>query len=694
MQKFLLFGFLFFCLSATAQTKVNLAQFNKKGASKAKISNNLLTLNWPGAANNEGQLVLDLHQGKPLFKQINLIENKKSYTIATALDPLFVLTIGKRTLDPKSAGWDVFFDKVPERPFKSYNVVLNKKNVSLKSAGIQTIIRIDGVEASTFKGALEITVYEGSLLFNVAAVMSTKADSTAIIYDAGLLSTTKTWDNISWADTNDQFQTKPVNQTDTVNKLKVKYRTIIGNTKSGSLAVFPAPHQYFYPLDEAFNLKFTWYGNNYQNLAKGFGLGIRQDFYGDKRFVPWFNAPPKTLQRLNFFCFIGNKGANEVLQQVKKFTNDDQYVKLPGYKTMQSHFHNEFIMQTVLAGKPIPEKPEFVDVFKKLGVDVVHLGEFHYTAHPQGPDSLRLEELKALFEQCNRLSDEDFLLLPGEEPNEFFGGHWMQFFPKPVYWIMSRKPSQKFMTDSVGFGKIYRIGNKEEMLKLLELENGFAWTAHARTKGSTFYPDKYKNEKFFKSDRFFGAAWKNIPADLSVPTLSRRVLDLMDDTNNWGLKKHYIGESDLFTITHENEMYAHSNINYLEMNTLPNFNDGWQPVLNAMGEDKFFTSTGEVLLPGFSVNGKTSGETAKLKADGLATINIAPSWTFPLNFIDVISGDGKSVYHHKINMNNKKAFGSEQLSFDLNLKNRKWVRIEAWDVAVNGAFTQTIWLNN
>ncbi|MCH5720746.1 hypothetical protein [Niabella hibiscisoli] len=34
------------------------------------------------------------------------------------------------------------------------------------------------------------------------------------------------------------------------------------------------------------------------------------------------------------------------------------------------------------------------------------------------------------------------------------------------------------------------------MLKLLEQEKGLAWVAHARTKGSTGYPDKYKDEAF------------------------------------------------------------------------------------------------------------------------------------------------------------------------------------------------------
>lgn len=466
----------------------------------------------------------------------------------------------------------------------------------------------------------------------------------------------------------------------------------MGTGSKGTLALFPAPHQYFYPLDEAFNLKFTWLGKNYRSLISDYGIGIRQDLNGDQRFVPWFNAPPNTQQRLNFFCLLSTNAPEQTLSQVKQFTHDDAYVPLPGYKTMSSHFHNEFIMNVVLANKPVPERPTFVDVFKNTGIDIVHLGEFHYTAHPKGPDEQRLVELKALFDQCKRLSTDKFLLLPGEEPNEFFGGHWLAFFPKPVYWIMSRKPEMPFVTEDAKLGKVYRIGDKTDMLKLLELENGLAWTAHARTKGSTGYPDKYKEEAFFKSDRFFGAAWKNIPGELSESRLSKRVLDLMDDMANWGLKKHVIAEADLFTVEPENEMYAHLNVNYLQLDKLPNYNNGWQPILDAMQQGKFFVTTGEVLLPKFTVNGRKSGETAALPQSGKATIALEVNWTFPLTFAEIISGDGTQVYREKIDLTTTEAFGKKLYTFKTNLQNRKWVRVEVWDAAVNGAFTQQVWL--
>ncbi len=686
-------GFLLICFSAAEaqQFPISLKDFSTKSGVKVASAKNIVTVTWPAGNTSEGSLKFNMQNGKPLFGKIALISGGKSKTIIQNIDPQFILSIGKRDLISQN-GWNIFFDKVPLKPHRSYKINLQKKSIRVKTLGSRTIITIAKLEAPGFEGDLEITLYNGQPLFNVAAVVSTPIDSTAILYDAGLVSQGQSAKTVAWSDVYQQMQTGSPFASDTTHNLTVKYRTIIAENPSGSIAVFPAPHQYFYPLDEAFNLKFVWYGNNYRHLLPGFGFGIRQDLYGDKRYVPWFNSPPGSKQRLNFFCLLSTKTAVDLLSAVKKYTHNDSYKPLAGYKTMSSHFHNEFISNVVLAGKPVPDSPAFIKVFKDLGVNIVHLAEFHGTGHPRGPDEQRLLELKTLFEQCKRLSSSGFLLLPGEEPNEFFGGHWLEFFPKPVYWIMSRKAGTPFLTTDEAHGKIYHIGSKEDMFTLLKDENGFAWTAHARTKGSTGFPDAYKDEAFYKSDRFLGAAWKALPADLSQPKLGKRVFDLMDDMNNWGLHKKVLAESDIFSITPENEMYAHVNVNYLQMNQLPKFENGWQPILDVLQNGKFFSSTGEVLLPEFTVNYSFSGETIKLPADGKCEISFKVDWTFPLNFAEIISGDGTRVYRQQINLNDTKAFGTKTFHLTTQMKNRKWLRLEVWDVAANGAFTQSIWL--
>jgi hypothetical protein len=673
-----------------AQVPVDLKGFDKKKGVQATVEGDKLLVEWPAGKLESGRVIIDLNKSQPLIGSLQIGTNAKFKTIADHLDPAIILTVGKRDLVSQN-GWNIFFDKTAYLPYKSYPVVLDKGGVKVVTSGSQTEIIVSGATAGSFSGSINLTLYNGSPLMNVAAVMSTTVDSLAVIYDAALVSKQTPWEKLFWSDTDSYIRNTNVVKMDTVEMMAVKYRTIIGQGKDASLAVFPAPHQYFYPLDNCYNLEHIWYGENYRNLVPGFGIGIRHDLLGDRRWVPWFNAPPKTQQRYNFFCLLSSEKDGKVLEKVKKFTHNDTYEPLPGYYTMSSHFHQEHV-DDVLTRKPLPDMPGFVKAFRNTGINIVHLAEFHGPGSPRGPEAKRWPELKTMFSECARLSGGNFLLLPGEEPNNFLGGHWMNIFPKPVYWLMSREKDQPFVEETKEYGKVYRIGNKEEMLKLLEMEKGLAWTAHARTKGSTGFPDKYKEEAFYKSDRFLGAAWKAMPADLSQPKLGKRVLDLMDDMANWGQKKYVIAEADLFRIEPNYELYGHLNVNYLQLDELPRFEDGWQPVLDVMEKGKFFVSTGEILLPTFKVNNVGSGQSTKVDAKGNVDINLDIKWTFPLNRAEIISGDGKEVFHDVINLNDTEAFGQKSFKFTQNLKNRKWVRVEVWDVACNGAFTQIVWL--
>lgn len=672
------------------QVPVNLSGFDKKSGVTVSANGSLLDLTWPVAAFEKARMTINLEKEKPLFSSIQITRDQEFREIVSDLEPVFLLTVGKRDLRSQN-GWNIFFDKTAYLPHESHLAHINKKQAKVFSDGSRTRVVISEVKAGDFSGTLEITLFNGSPLFNVAAVVQSKMDSLAIIYDAGLVSRGSPWKQVVWTDTEDFIQAAKADPKAPGENVAVKYRALAGESINGSLAIFPAPHQYFYPLDNAYNLEFTWYGSHYRNMVTGFGIGIRQDLMGDRRWVPWFNAPPDTGQRLNFFCLISASIDGNVLADVKAFTHNDSYRALPGFYTMASHFHTEHV-DDVLTHKPVPGIPGFVKALRNTGVNIMHLGEFHLAGNPRDSGPRRLPEFKMMFEECERLSGGNFLMLPGEEPNSHFGGHWMNIFPKPVYWIMSRKEGEPFVEDHQEYGKVYRVGSKEDLLKLLEAENGLVWTAHARTKGSTGFPDKYKDEIFFSSDRFLGAAWKAMPADLSQPRLGKRVLDLMDDMANWGHKKYVLGEADVFKIEPDYELYAHLNINYLELDRLPKFEEGWQPVLDALRNGKFFVSTGEVLFPEFRVNGKKSGETAKLSKNGNAKIDLEVDWTFPLNFAEIISGDGNNVYRERINLNRTEAFGTQQFEFNTNLDKRKWVRVEVWDAAANGAFSQFVWL--
>lgn len=78
---------------------------------------------------------------------------------------------------------------------------------------------------------------------------------------------------------------------------------------------------------------------------------------------------------------------------------------------------------------------------------------------------------------------------------------------------------------------------------------------------------------------------------------------------------------------------------------------------------------------------------------GKAVVKLKADWTFPLQFAEIISGDGKEVYRERIDLTNTEAYGKKDFTFNVNLKGRKWVRVEVWDAAVNGAFTQFVWID-
>jgi hypothetical protein len=472
---------------------------------------------------------------------------------------------------------------------------------------------------------------------------------------------------------------------------------MILETEGGSAACFPPPHQYQFPRDWTDNLKFAWYGSGHGG-AGGLGFGVRQAPDGGRAFEPWFNAPPDTQQRMGVFFLLTRGRAEEALRQALRYTHDDRFVPLPGHITFTSHYH--MAVAVAAMARKFQGTPDFVRVFQEMGVQAVHLGDFHGDGHQKDPGPLRLPELEALFRECRRLSDAKLLLIPGEEVNDFLGvkqpgkhpGHWMSLFPRPVYWTMQRGPGKPLVQEHPTYGRVYNVGSREDMMELIVREGALVWAAHPRIKASSWTPDIFRNEIYFVSDYWLGGAWKAMPADLSRPRLGERVLDLLDDMANWGRRKYAPGEVDVFKIDRTHELYGHMNVNYLKLDRLPRFDDGWKPILDALGAGRFFVSTGELLIREFTVGGKEAGQALALPADGRVELKVDLEWTFPPAFALVISGDGGKVYRERIDLSDAGPFGRRTLMLKPDLSGRKWVRLEAWDVAVNGAYTQPVWL--
>lgn len=693
---------------------VDLAEWRAESGVAAKQEGALLRLSWTISPEEVGSLVLNLEAGQPLIEALGATKTGAATPSAVAVrrvNPVVLLTVGERDLK-NPAGWMAFFDNPPLRAYRTFALKFDKRNVRVASEGARSTVTVSNVTAGTFRGVFQFTLFRRSALVFAEAVVSTAEDGRAIIYDAGLNSGgTPSWQNLAWWDASGALQRVPVDLNRVAGPVAVARRALVAEGATGAVAVFPPPHHYFYPLDFATNLGFAWYGSSGTEWLRGYGFGVQQPPAGDKRWVPWCNAPPHTEQRLGVFYLVSSGDAARVLAEVGRLTRDDRFKALPGYHTFSSHFHIEHTLELArkraALGAPdaIPDElrvPGFVRTFKARGVEIVHLAEFHVGETPRLPAAQRLPLLRTLHEQCARLSDRELLVLPGEEPNVHLGGHWLSFFPKPVYWVLNRADGKPFAETVPGYGKVYHVGSAADVLKLMEEEGGLMWTAHARIKGSRTFPDGYRDTAFFKSDRFLGAAWKSMPLDLSLPRLGSRVLDLGDDIANAGDRKFILGEVDIFRVDPDMETYAHMNINYLKLDRVPRFADGWQPVLDVLRAGKFFVTTGEVLITEFTLGGKESGETVARPAVGAAaagkgsgaTVELRAKleWTFPLSFAEIVSGDGKQVYRQRVNLTDTEGLGTRELRVPLDVGGRTWVRLEVWDAARNGAFTQPVWI--
>ena len=693
-----------FCLAAFAPAQdgravpIDLNAYDSDCGVSLKVDKNSLKAKW-NTREGSTELTLNLSGKGALVQSVAVARGTaKPVAVLRDADPITVLTVGKRDLK-KRGGWTIFFDRTSRKPSESGKLDFKLDSAVARSKGNRCMIELGGLQGQAFSGKWRFTLYAGCDLIHLQAIVRTEKDSRALLYHAGLTCDPE-GKEVSWIGLDDRVHSAKATDK-SARAEKTRNRFISLETKDGAVAIFPPPHRYFFPLDEAYNLGFTWHGKGFMDEVPDFGIGIRQELEGDRRWVPWSNAPPGTNQELGLFWLPSLDRGEKLFDRVKAFTHDDRFPSVPGHRTFTSHYHIEHATKLIEAREkkgtpvlpPILRNPQFVEVFKNSGIEIVHLAEFHNRLGRlrRDPDEA-LPLLETLHDECARLSDEKFLLLPGEEPNVHLGGHWISFFPRPVMWVLNRAKGKPFVEEHPKFGRVYHVGSPEDVLKLMEVEEGLMWTAHPRIKSSTGFPDFYRDKPFFKSDRYLGGAWKAMPADLSRPRLGWRVLDLLDDMSNWGTRKYVVGEVDIFQVDRTTEFYGHANVNYLRLDHIPRFEDGWAPVLKALRDGAFFLSTGEVLMPRFMIGGRQSGETLKVGPEGSSKLEAELSWTFPMSFAEVVTGDGKKVYRERIDLAHTGAFGKQTLEKELDLKGKSWVRLEAWDVATNGVISQPLWL--
>ena len=226
---------------------------------------------------------------------------------------------------------------------------------------------------------------------------------------------------------------------------------------------------------------------------------------------------------------------------------------------------------------------------------------------------------------------------------------------------------------------------------MLDAENGYWFHAHPRTKGTTGYPDAIFDKPWVKNDRYLGIAFK--PAmgdDLSEPRMCEwRCFDAIDTMNNLyansGLRpKYLIADVDTYRKGPEDDIYPGHPINYVKLDRLPGPTEDWSPILKSIRNGDFWISTGEILIKNYAVEGTGAKRTVAADLE----------FTYPLDFVEVVWGDGKKVDRQIIRATDTTAHGVKKISIPFDATGKVWVRFAVWDSAGNGAFVQPVWLNS
>jgi len=524
-----------------------------------------LIVNWPDEQARVWHATFSLDPAQPLITSIALGGN----SIVERARPLYWCSTGVRR-----GGWDQFFDFPPSHPngTRRFAGDFQLHYAQARTVGDRVQVIFGRMQMGIFEGTIAYTFYPGSRLIRQEAIVSTQEPDVAYFYDTGMRMSAPSdmhaggnmTAEITYADTAGRLRTERAQGPERV-PIAARYRSLAVRSAGGSVAVFPPPHQYFFARDFTTNMGYLWH----TAFRGSVSIGVRQLPDDNSSYYPWMNAPPGTWQHMGVFYLLSDQEPRALLAQVQRYTHGDRFPALDGFKVAAAHWHFAYSEQALEKG--FDWTPPFKPVLKDMGVDAAVIMDFHGDGHPRDLSMLRLKELEAYFRACRTQSDARFLLIPSEEANVYLGGHWALVFSKPVYWFMDRPAGAPFVESVAGHGPVYRVGNACELLDMVRREGGYMYQTHPRTKGSTGFPDQIRETEHFRDARYLGAGWKAMPSDLSSPRLGERALKLLDDMNNWGLRKRLLGEVDVFQIDSTHELYAHMNVNYVRLPRLPDF---------------------------------------------------------------------------------------------------------------------------
>jgi hypothetical protein len=330
--------------------------------------------------------------------------------------------------------------------------------------------------------------------------------------------------------------------------------------------------------------------------------------------------------------------------------------------------------------------PDLV-ALKALGIQIVRqVDSVMLNAPGRMSDVLRIHA--AAIEGARIHSDSDFLILANQEVyGSPLGGHTDLLFSHPVHWAPREEGKPQEESDP-RYGKVYYLKTAEDFMRMARQEDMLISMPHPRTKGSTGYPDAIKDREFFKDPHYqgIGVRWGMGLDGSERRTCEYRCLPLIDEMSNWavGLGTPLKYMTSISEVRHQqpgDDIYSSAPVTYVKLATLPTPDDA-SPLIQALMKGDSFLTTGEVLL--HAVRVERTGPNSRLVAD--------VEWTFPLEFVEVVWGDGKTTSRKVLPATELPAFSRHRFVIPFDAKGKKWIRFAAWDAAYEGAFTQPMQL--
>lgn len=703
----------------------------------ASATPNSVALVWEGDGGEPVRLWLGLRDRQPLIREIAVTSRGTRRVFAQNAEPSFEIAGGFRRMSNQQIEplnglkvpitpeiidkdkWDVFWDAplnleeppssrgnpppgagianqpgLPRKPseIRRARATYDVRSCSVRTVGARLEVSFPGVTLGPFKGELRYTVYKGTNLIRQEIVATTTDPSVAYKYDAGVSGIDiQPGSRVAWRDVQNTWHDDRLEGGESPVPMAIKTagRVIVSERGAhASLAVFPPPHTFFWARELATNLGYNWYR---KTSPRTFAFGIRQ---AEKEESPQYagnfalySARPGTEQHMPVYLYPVAGDAEAAADAVLAFTHDDRYKPLAGYQVMNHHYHMDLGQRLIQAGSADAEIPDLV-ALKALGINIVSQIDSVGTAGAgRGDADRQLAITQSSVDGARKHSSANFLVMPDQEfYGSPLGGHTDLLFSHPVYWLNGRTAGQPLTEGSPKYGRVYHIGSAEDLMTMMTREDGMISMPHPRTKGSTGYPDAVKDEPFFKNPRYQGVGFRwGMGLDLSEKRLCEyRCLPLLDDMSNWVADlpippKYILSISEVRYQAPGDDIYASSPVSYIHLDRTPD-SDHIGRVVDTLMKGDYFVTSGEVLIRSYAVAG--TGNRRTVTAD--------LEWTYPLEMVEVVWGDGKTTGRQVISATDLPPFGSHKFEIPFDATGKKWVRFAAWDSAGNGALTQPV----